>query len=330
MAVTGSGNDGMSRIRFRVFAAVVLVSVVTALGALTYSYQRDIQRARELARAGSQLVETPCGRIEYASIGEGRPVLVVHGAGGGFDQGIHFARPLINHGFRVIAPSRFGYLRTSLPADASAEAQADAHACLLDALGVRRAAVIGASAGSPSAMQFALRHPQRITALVLVVPLAYAPKSASTPPSEIAGATEFIFDTALRSDLPFWAAIKIAPRILIRAILATPPEVVEQATREEHARAMEMLYRILPVSPRRQGLVNDSRIGATLPRYELERIGTPTFVFSARDDLYQTYESGRYTAEHIPGARFIGFENGGHVSVGHYNEMLSQIAASLK
>jgi pimeloyl-ACP methyl ester carboxylesterase len=51
--------------------------------------------------------------------------------------------------------SRFGYLRTPLPADASAAAQADAHACLLDALGIRRAAIVGASAGAPSAMQFA-------------------------------------------------------------------------------------------------------------------------------------------------------------------------------
>ena len=34
------------------------------------------------------------------------------------------------------APSRFGYLRTPLPSDASPAAQADAHSCLLDALGL--------------------------------------------------------------------------------------------------------------------------------------------------------------------------------------------------
>ena len=43
---------------------------------------------------------------------------MVHGAGGGFDQGLElgdFARA----GFRVIAVSRFGYLGTPLPADAA-------------------------------------------------------------------------------------------------------------------------------------------------------------------------------------------------------------------
>jgi hypothetical protein len=59
------------------------------------------------------------------------PVLVVHGAGGGFDQGLHFGAPLAAKGFQVIAMSRFGYLRTPLPAEASAAAQADGHVCLL-------------------------------------------------------------------------------------------------------------------------------------------------------------------------------------------------------
>jgi pimeloyl-ACP methyl ester carboxylesterase len=98
--------------------------------------------------------------------------LSVHGAGGGFDQGLELADPLARAGFRVIAVSRFGYLRTPLPPDASAAA----HACLLDALNIRRVAVLGTSAGGPSSMQFALRHPDRTAALVLLVPAAYAPR----------------------------------------------------------------------------------------------------------------------------------------------------------
>ena len=71
-------------------------------------------------------------------------MLAIHGSGGGYDQGI-----------RVIAMSRFGYLRTPMHTDASAAAQADAHACLLDVLGIRQAAVMGGSAGAPSVLQMA-------------------------------------------------------------------------------------------------------------------------------------------------------------------------------
>jgi pimeloyl-ACP methyl ester carboxylesterase len=47
----------------------------------------------------------------------------------------------------VIAPSRFGYLGSSLPAGATPADQADAYAVLLDALGIERTAVVGCSTG---------------------------------------------------------------------------------------------------------------------------------------------------------------------------------------
>jgi 2-hydroxy-6-oxonona-2,4-dienedioate hydrolase len=168
----------MARVGFGRAAAILLSVLVVGLFGLIYtSYQNDIRQARERISAGSQVAQTPCGPIEYAVTGDGPPVLVVHGAGGGYDQGLDFGRPLARSGFRIFAMSRFGYLRTPLPTDASPAAQADAHACLLDALKIRRAAVIGASAGAPSSMQFALRHPDRCTALVLVVPAAYVPRT---------------------------------------------------------------------------------------------------------------------------------------------------------
>ena len=114
---------------------LVLVGLLVAgvCGIAYTGYQRDISQARERVSTGSQEAQTPCGPIEYAAIGAGKPVLVVHGAGGGYDQGLDIAKPLVDGGFRVIAMSRFGYLGTPLPIDASAAAQADAHVCLLDA-----------------------------------------------------------------------------------------------------------------------------------------------------------------------------------------------------
>ena len=123
---------------------VAFCTIIAALGAATHSYRADIQEARHRVSHGSLIAQTTCGPLEYAVAGNGPPVLVVHGAGGGFDQGLEFGTPLIQKGFRIIAMSRFGYLRTPLPENASAEAQADAHACLLDALGIERVAVVGA------------------------------------------------------------------------------------------------------------------------------------------------------------------------------------------
>jgi len=264
----------------KIFLSIVLLLGVAAVVAVYLAYRRDMDATYARISAGSQMAQTPCGPIEYASVGEGEPVLIVHGASGGIDQGMDAAKGLTSAGFRVIAVSRFGYLRTPLPADASPAAQADAHACLLDALGIKRAAVVGASAGAPSSMQFALRHPDRCSALVLLVPAAYVPRAGGAPSLKTPPRTEFLFDTALRSDFLYWSWIRLAQTSLIAAILATPPEVLEKADPDERARAAQLLEHTLPVSARRLGLVNDARVVLSLTRYDLEHIRVPTLVIA--------------------------------------------------
>src|SRR5438105_3111782 len=139
-----------------------------------------------------------------------------------------------------------------------------------------------------------------------------------------------LVETVLRSDFLFWAIIRLAPQTVMRSILATPPEVVSRAPAEEQERIARVMEAILPVSPRRLGLLNDATVIAGLGRYDLERITAPTLAISAADDLFGTYETARYSAEHIPGARFIGYDTGGHLWVGHHREILAAIATFLK
>lgn len=290
------------------------------------SYRNEIRRARARVAAGSRILETASGPIEYAEAGEGRPALVIHGAGGGYDQGLDLAAGLARSGFRIITVSRFGYLRTPLPKDASPAAQADAHAAVLDALHIPRCAVFGVSAGGPSAMQLALRHPDRVTALILMVPAAYAPRPQDGATSKRMSALgSILMDLTLRSDFFFWLALRLAPRAMTRAVLGTPPALLAQADPIERARVRVVLDHVLPVSPRRLGLINDAAVVSRLPRFELERLEAPTLIISAQDDLYQTFAGSSYSAEHIPNARFIGYPTGGHLLVGHEAEATAAI-----
>ena len=106
-----------------VAGALGLILGVAAL-LVWWRFDSDIKRARARVAHGSLLVATRCGPIEYQEAGTGVPLLAVHGSGGGYDQGMAFAAALADHGIRVIAISRFGYLRTPMPADASAAAVA--------------------------------------------------------------------------------------------------------------------------------------------------------------------------------------------------------------
>ena len=313
----------------RLLVAVVAIAAAAPAGVTYQSYRRDLGLERMRASLGSELAETPCGPIEFASTGAGPAVLAVHGAGGGYDQGLDFAEELARSGLRVVTMSRFGYLRTPLPQDASPLAQADAHACLLDALKIERAAIIGASAGAPSTLQFALRHPKRTAAMLLLVPLAYAPRPGGGQAPELSFAARFMLERAVKSDLLFWLAMKTSPATVVKTILATPPELLESAGAAEKERVDRTMRHILPLSGRQKGLRNDIAIAASLPRYDLEKIAVPTLVISAADDLYGTYAGSRYTAAHIPGARFLGYESGGHMWLGHHQEVLAAARAFL-
>ena len=309
-----------------------------ALAAFTYiSYRHDLSRARRRVTSGSHLVNTANGPIEYADVGRGLPVLAIHGAGGGFDQGLEIVQPLIDRGFRVIAVSRFGYLRTPLPADASPLAQADEYAALLDALKLDQVAVIGGSAGAPSAMQLCLRYPEKCSALVLLFPLAFAPSPAQTgqtnDSARLAGQPSPLFKlvikTALHSDLLFWLATKLARNVLIKTVLGTPVEDFRTASSEEQERALQIMRHILPISQRENGIWNDTMIGSSLPRYDLEKMRAPTLLIAAEDDLYGTFPGARYTSDHIPGARYVGFQTGGHLLLGHWMEVNAEVARFL-
>ena len=133
----------------------------------------------------------------------------------------------------------------------------------------------------------------------------------------------------LGSDFLFWAALHVARDQVIKVVLATPPKLLMHASAPEKARIETMLAHILPVSLRAEGLRSDTAVGKQLSPAPLESIRVPTLVISVRDDGYGTYASAQYTASRIVGAKFIGFDEGGHTWVGHDDEVRAAIVKLL-
>jgi pimeloyl-ACP methyl ester carboxylesterase len=257
------------------------------------------------------VAETSAGDIEYAETGEGEPMFVIHGAGGGYDQGLLIASDF-GRGYRTIAPSRFGYLKATVPNDYSPAAQADAHAALLDFLGVRRAIVVGTSAGAPSAIEMALRHPDRVSSLILLVPRTFHP-------TESIGADESVPSQAVlrviqsSADFLFWLAMRISRASVVR-FFGVPPEGEASAAQEDRDRVTKVMKSVLPLSRRVRGIELD---GLTkLSPWPLDRISVPTLIISAEDDLYRTLPGARFTADGIRGAELHVLKSGGHLMVG--------------
>ena len=238
------------------------------------------------------IIETAHGPIECALIGAGPPVLVLHGTPGGCDQGQALTRILALQGYRVIAPSRPGYLGTRLAVAQEPEAQADAYAALLDALKVRRAAVIALSGGGIFAAQFALRHPARVARLIFL--------QAITAQLDISA--DDLFHAALL--LP--RSTRIAPSVITLALHRHQPSLIPAA--------LAMAWSTLPVAGKRSGVLNDTMHISALPDYPLQQIAAPTLLIHGTSDRNVPYEQSVSAAAAIPAARLLTVPGGTHSS----------------
>ena len=291
------------------------------------AYRLAMETAGKRLAGGSKIIRTALGETEYSEYGEGLPVLVSHGNGGGYDQGELIARIFVGSGFHSICPSRFGYLRTPFPADrdATAAAQADAFAALLDTLGISTAAMVAFSDGGPSALQFALRYPERCTALVMM-----AAKSSPPPPDNALQA--LLFNTMLRSDFLYWY-MTYRLRSLLLLVFGMSREVQAQITDADAKMVDAVIECMHPVSLRKAGVFNDRKwlaIPTLLPQdYPLRDIKAPTLVVHAQDDGLQPFYHARHTASNIPDARLLEPETGGHFLLGHIGEIGKEVAEFL-
>jgi len=253
-------------------------------------------------------------------------MLIVHGAEGGFDQGIDMTSAMAGRGYRLIVPSRFGYLRSTMPGNPTTAMQADAYVQLLDHLGIDKVVVVGISAGAWSSMQFAIRHPDRCRALVLLVPANYLPAGTAIHGGAVVSAM-------VHSNFVAWALLKLMPIMpggMTRMMLGTDSAVVRAADPSEKARVQQVLDHLLPVSQRIAGMNFDIKTAATHEPYSIEKIACPVLAISAEDDRFGTATRAKYIAASVPDGRAIIFPTGGHALVGHYADALREIASFLQ
>jgi pimeloyl-ACP methyl ester carboxylesterase len=300
--------------------AIAIASVLVVMP-VEIAYQISTNSIQAYSLSGSKLIETPHGLLEYTDIGEGYPVLVSHGAGLGYIQLDSVQQMLGNASLRFIVPSRFGYLRSPMPADASVAAQADAYADLLDALNISKVVILGLSIGGPTALEFALRHPDKCSALIMSMAISH-----NTPNFDFMGT--IMHHVVFRSDLGVYA-LTTSLQAQFLTFLGVSEKVQANMTEVDRQYVEGILKDMQPLSARQAGTLNDAVCSQTQLDLPLENIKMPTLVLHAKDDGLVNYEYGQYTTQHIPGAKFISFETGGHLFVGHLKDFRDYIMGFL-
>jgi pimeloyl-ACP methyl ester carboxylesterase len=298
---------------------MLLVAAIIGISGIYFTSRKGILNELEIA---SQIAETSVGPIQYALIGDSGPVvLFAHGTPGGFNHTPFFGTSGLED-YRLLTPSRPGYMATPLDAGRTPEEQARAYAALLDELNVEKVVVFGVSGGGPSALSFAAMYPQRTLAFIGLEVL-------SQPYSE-----PLDIPLAMKSDFLFWMSATVATRLGDgNAVLGLFDE--EDAERIESSpdgieRVHNWLWATWPVSSRLTGWRNDSEqfMKFSLP---VRQIKAPTLILNGTADEAASYENAERLAAEIPGARLYTVEGANHAMlITHKDELDAAIDEFLR
>ncbi|MGD9914997.1 MAG: alpha/beta hydrolase [Rhizobiaceae bacterium] len=185
---------------------------------------------------------------------------------------------------------------SSFADDASPLHQADLLVELLDHLRIDRMAAVGGSAGALSAAEFALRHSDRCSDLVLLVPAA---NLTNRDPVEFTRLQGMAVDVVLGSNFWFWALASLAPGQMVRTLLATDPALMKHVAADEKRRAELILDGLMPVGRKTNGLRTDAFWAGKPSPTAYEDIAVRTLILSCEDDLFGTAATARLLAERI-------------------------------
>ena len=297
-----------------VFLLAGLATGVTLTAcALFLGYRRDMNAARSrLAALERHVVSTKWGAVEYAERGRGEPVLVVHGIFHNCVGGLLSVRDLFSDR-RVIAPSRFGYLGSSIPPNATPAAQADAFAALLDALKIGRIDVVGLSAGATSALQLAMRHPEKVKHLAVLVGNLPGSPTAIVQPS---------WTRQVNRQFVMWMLRTFVPSTMARLVAAVPKGFAMSGDDARFVNAF--IDSLFPMS--HDGVDFDLFVSnADVTAYNLEAIEVPTLIVHTKDDRLASHDASWRAAGRIPGARFVSLESGGHLMLGQQKKSRDEL-----
>jgi pimeloyl-ACP methyl ester carboxylesterase len=232
---------------------------------------------------------------------------VIHGSGGGYDQGQLMVQAVLGEQFHWITPSRFGYLGSTFREGATFDDQAHAYAYLLDQLGIDKVAVVTLSHGGPSALLFAVLYPERVSSLTLI--------SAGVTSSAISDQTEAnrkgdMLMTIYQYDPLYWGITKLFKRQFME-LMGANDAVIAGLTPEQRGLVDQIIDYMNPSSLRSAGAAFDNK--AVMPNERIAAIQAPTLIFHATDDTLQLYHNAEFASTTIPGARLVRFERGGHL-----------------
>ncbi|MFL6336808.1 MAG: alpha/beta fold hydrolase [Pyrinomonadaceae bacterium] len=155
-------------------AALIGLVVIGALVALLLFTAHTARRVDAALPPLGRFVEVGGARIHYFERGDGPTLLLIHGLGASMRVFTHSVLERLADEFRVVMLERPGSGESTRDARACARvrSQAETVSEFIRVMGLERPVLVGHSLGGAVALAVALAHPEQVSGLALVAPLA--------------------------------------------------------------------------------------------------------------------------------------------------------------
>jgi class 3 adenylate cyclase/pimeloyl-ACP methyl ester carboxylesterase len=243
-------------------------------------------------------------RIAYAASGQGYPLLFVHGWASHLEfwpkmpGGENFVHSWLAQHYHYYRYDARGWgLSDRDVTDFSIEKKLLDVEAVVENAGLDRFAIIAASEGGPTAITYAVQHPERVSHLILLGTFAWSPPPATPEDRELLKAMLMTIGPGWGKDTPAFRQLWTA-----RFMPEADSEMI---------RWFNELQRLSGSAETVMALIGS--IARLDVRDLLPQVKTPTLVAHARGDLACPFEGGREIASAIPNARFLPLESNNHL-----------------
>lgn len=250
----------------------------------------------------SQLINTRLGDIEYRSIGNGIPVVFIHGGHSNcYETLSHKGFDLSK--FQLITPSRPGYGKTPLNGNQTPKDAADLIAELLKYLAIDKAIIYGISAGGLTAIELAANHNDRVHKLILASAIS---KKWLNKDEKVYKTAQVIFNPKI--ERVTWGMVRLFSGIIPRMIANSfYPQFSSYSPHKLTPKSIRELVSAMEYYRSKKGFLND--IDQVINKETIKKIKCPSLVIHSKYDNSVSFEHANHSKNTIQNSRLVELDN---------------------
>jgi pimeloyl-ACP methyl ester carboxylesterase len=249
-----------------------------------------------------ETIKTDKGQIEYSIIGEGKPILFLHGGHSNCRETL-FHKGFDTSKYQLITPSRPGYGNTPLDVNTTPKKTADLVVALLNYLGIDKVVLYAISAGGLTSIEFAGKYPERVEKLILASAVS---KKWLDKNGRVYRTAKKLFNP--KTERLVWGMIRFFSGIFPKLIANNfYPQFSKNEPHRLKEKDIKELLRTFKHFNSKSGFMSD--IEHDVEKGLISNIQCPTLIIHSKNDNSVSYEHAEYAKRMIKNSKLLGLDN---------------------